>query len=504
MPRPNLLFLYTDEQRYDTLAAYGNPQIQMPNLNRLTERATVFERTYVTQPVCTPSRGSLVTGLYPHTHGCIQNNMPLAPAVPALPEMLSASDWATAHIGKWHLGDEIYPQHGFETWLGSEDTYHRFYSAGHEEYADRSAYHYWLKERGVQPEREQKLSEQELQGQPWARARFFRDQIHKFPEEVSRPRFLGEKASEYIRENAGRPWVCYVNFLEPHMPFHSCRDDQYDPSEVTLPPNYGHEFDASYPLAHRVQAAGYRAHGLGGQPLATEEHWRQLTARYWGMCSLVDTHIGRILDTLEETGQMDNTIIVFTSDHGDMMGSHGLLGKGYGYEEDARVPLVVRLPGQTDGRLVTGPVSHIDLVPTLLEAMDQPRPEHLQGRSLLPLATGEQDEPDRDVFYEWNVNPDGENQGPADLPEHAEGMGTPEQLAASKADPHRTIVTPDLWKFTLSRAGEHRLFNLNVDPGETRNLAADATHTARGRDLAGRIRAWQKRTRDIYEMPRTL
>jgi arylsulfatase A-like enzyme len=136
---PNLLFLYTDEQRYDTLAAYGNKTIRMPNLDRLAGQSTVFERAYVTQPVCTPSRATLLTGLYPHTSGLIRNNIPLRADTKCLPEMMPAGLYACAHMGKWHLGDEIYPQHGFPTWLATEDTYHRFYSKAHGEYADRSA-----------------------------------------------------------------------------------------------------------------------------------------------------------------------------------------------------------------------------------------------------------------------------------------------------------------------------------------------------------------------------
>jgi arylsulfatase A-like enzyme len=110
---PNLLFLYTDQQRYDTLAAYGNHRIQMPHLNRLAEQSVVFDQAYCTQPVCTPSRAALQSGLWPHQSDVVTNNLPLPAAIPTLVEMLP-DDVATGHFGKWHLGDEIYPQHGYQ------------------------------------------------------------------------------------------------------------------------------------------------------------------------------------------------------------------------------------------------------------------------------------------------------------------------------------------------------------------------------------------------------
>ncbi len=127
---PNLLFIYTDEQAINTLAAYGNSQIDMPNLNRLAEQSTVFEQAYVTQPVCTPSRSTLLTGQYPHTNSCIENNIPLKNGTPCLPEMLVNGKYATAHIGKWHLGDELYAQHGFDKWISIEDNYNKYFTEG--------------------------------------------------------------------------------------------------------------------------------------------------------------------------------------------------------------------------------------------------------------------------------------------------------------------------------------------------------------------------------------
>lgn len=150
MKKPNLLFIYTDEQAVDTLAAYGNTQIEMPNLNELANDSTVFEHAYVTQPVCTPSRSTLLTGLYPHENGCTRNNIPLSRKTKCFPELLNDSDYRTGHFGKWHLGDEIFKQHGFDEWVSIEDAYYGYYSEDRDK-NEKSDYHSFLIENGFQP-----------------------------------------------------------------------------------------------------------------------------------------------------------------------------------------------------------------------------------------------------------------------------------------------------------------------------------------------------------------
>ncbi len=368
MRPPNLLFIFTDEQRYDTLAAYGNTRIQMPHLNRLAAQSTVFDQAYVTQTVCTPSRSSLLTGLYPHSNGCTQNNAPLPSTVPCLPEMLSTS-YTTGYVGKWHLGDEIFPQHGFNEWRSIDDEYMRYYSAGRDR-SQRSTYHHFLIANGFTPRHGDV---------------FDREFCARLPEQFGKPAFVGREASRFLRAHACEPFFLYVNFFEPHMPFFGPRDGQYAPADVDLPANFNNPPTDDQPLKARIYQQGYYQRGHSGLPLRTESDWRRMIANYWGLCSLVDTHVGVILDTLDACGLADNTIVVYTSDHGDMMGSHRLLAKCVAFEEAARVPLLIRLPGQAAQRRVLGPVSQIDLAPTLLDLMGQPLPSHLQGRSLRPL-----------------------------------------------------------------------------------------------------------------------
>ncbi len=260
----NLLFLYTDEQAMATLAAYGNRQIEMPNLNRLAEQGTVFEQAYVTQPVCTPSRASLLTGLYPHTHGADRNNAPLNYEIPCLPEMISPRAYATAHFGKWHLGDEVFPQHGFHEWRSIDDFYRPYYRP----WRPRDVlcdYHYFLLEHGRTP-REGTI--------------FTRGETARFPEFLSKPAFLAREAIRFIRDHREHPFCLFVNFFEPHMPFFGPRDGQYDPAGIPLPPNFGGDQDEGAPLKVRVLREHVRRHGHSGFPLQSREDWQAMIGRY--------------------------------------------------------------------------------------------------------------------------------------------------------------------------------------------------------------------------------
>jgi len=470
----NLLFLFTDEQRADTLAAYGNQAIQMPNLNRLASEAVVFEKAYVTQPVCSPSRASIMTGLYPHTTGCTANNISLRKDTLCLPEMLPPGKYATAYQGKWHLGDEIFPQHGFKEWRSIEDGYRRYYSAGKDPEA-RSTYHHFLIENGFAP------SEGKY---------FSRGECARLPEDFGKPAYLAREASRFIHHHSGEPFVLYVNFLEPHMPFFGPRDNQHGLDEVTLPPNFDQVPTNDQPLKARLFQQYYYELGHGAFPLRTEADWRRLIANYWGLCSLVDTHVGTILNALKESGVYDETIIVFTSDHGDMMGSHRLLAKGVMFEEAARVPLIIRLPGQEEHARIARPVSQIDLVPTLLDLMGEAVPPGLEGRSLKPLLDGKE-LPNGDVFMEWNGSDTGVSRLDSRLDPALLG-----KASKAVADPVRTIVTPEGWKFNWTGLGENELYDLNADPHETRNLAAKPEYRTFIHGLAERIGAWQARTND--------
>jgi arylsulfatase A-like enzyme len=186
-----------------------------------------------------------------------------------------------------------------------------------------------------------------------------------------------------------------------------------------------------------------------------------------------------------------------------MMGSHQLLAKCVNFEEAIRVPMLTRLPGQREQVHIIEPVSQIDLVPTLLDLMDQPLPDQLEGKSLRPRLEGRADTPPDDVFVEWNGHNNGLGDviGRVSIPEWMRDLAPEEQIVAAITDPVRTVIAPDGWKLNYSPLGEHELYNLNEDPWETSNLAPRPEMHAQIEILVDRIRRWQERTGDQVDLP---
>ena len=488
----NLLFLFTDEQAASTMRAYGNDRIRCPALDRLADQSIVFRNAYVTQSVCTPSRSSIMTGQYPHTNGCVANDIPLRAETPCLNELGDFSAYRRAYMGKWHLGDEVFRQHGFDEWV-SIDTYRNHWSAGRDRSAN-SDYAHWLMDQGFRPDARA----------PDGWETFSRGFCCRIPEQYSKPAFLAESVGRFLRDTAQQPWLLFVNFLEPHMPYYSCRDTQYDPADVPLPENFDALLTEDQPLKARLYARAYERFGHSGLPLRTDDDWRRLIANYWGLTSLVDTYVGRVLDELESTGQAERTIVVYTSDHGDMMGSHRLLAKCVQFEEALKVPLMIHMPDGRFGppRQISHSVSQIDLVPTLLEALGQRVPHTgLDGYSLCDWLSGRAETPtEPDVFAEWNgwntgILGESEQEIRERLSKHFPDVDVETALRHISA-PIRTIITPDGWKYNHSGIGEDELYRLAEDRGERRNLAGDPAQRDRIADLRNRIQHWKMRTND--------
>jgi len=465
--KPNLLVLWTDEQRADTMAAYGNTRIHAPNLNGLAAESFVLRNAYVTQPVCTPSRSTVMTGLWPHTSGCTANNIPLPADVPCLPELLADPDYRTAYMGKWHLGDEIFAQHGFQEWASIE-YYTAYYSKGRDR-SKKPDYHHWLLELGYKPD---------------AKGNFSRGFAARRPIGHCKPKFLELRACDFLRRHRREPWVLYVNFLEPHMPFFGPLDDEHRLDEVVLPANFADPLEDNEPLRYRL-AREHHVARYGGR-----EKIRQLIRRYWGLVTQVDRSVGAILRTVEELGLGDDTIVVYTSDHGDMMGSHHMVEKCVMYQEAVLVPWLMRVPwlGRKQ-RIVPNPVSHIDLVPTLLGLMGSRAGEGLPGHSLAPLLEGGKPADDH-VLIEWSPG-----QGAR---RHNKGtrLATPAEIQRVAKDHTRTVISPDGWKLCLSNRDHCQLFHLATDPGETTNLFDSGKHADVIARLTGKIRHWQETVRD--------
>jgi arylsulfatase A-like enzyme len=325
--------------------------------------------------------------------------------------------------------------------------------------------------------------------------------VAELTEEQTQAGFLGHTASNFIRDYpngtyADQPWMLFVNFFEPHPPYTGPLNDLYDPAKIEVGPGFRKRPDSGS-LVNRLRSDFYM--GGGNNPLgeaggdihdtSTEEGFRKLRAQYFANVTLVDNQLGRIFEALEASGQADNTVIVFTSEHGEMAGDHGMLEKRSLYEEASNVPFLLYVPWLNAGqqKRIPGSVGQVDLAPTLLDLTGSDIPDQLEGKSLLPVLSGEADLSDNDVFIQWNGMGD-------------RNLGSPE-INRMVSMPWRGVVTGDRWKLNLSPGDNCELYDLNTDPAELENFFEQPEHHDRILDMASRIRIWQDETGDDMPLP---
>jgi arylsulfatase A-like enzyme len=463
--KPNLVLFLPDQQRADTIACDGGAKVHAPNLNRLASESVIFERTYVTHPVCTPSRSSLMTGTWPHINACTRNSVPLDRRFRVFPELMEDRDYRAAYIGKWHLGEEGPIGRGFEEWVSTDD---------HGDYTN------FLVSRGIAPDKQN--------------GRFSELVISNLPLELSRPKFLEKHACEFIEKHRRDPFILVVGFVEPHSPYNGPLNDEHPLDQIELDPTATLPESIDIPLRYRLMREWQQAEAiLDRQRLPTQlffgvtpEEYRSIKQRYLGLVTLVDQSIGAILACLERFGLTDNTIIVHTSDHGDSLGAHHLFGKETMFEEATRVPLLIRFPGQTRVKTIQQPISHIDFVPTLLDLLGQQNHPQCAGKSLLPLIN--EKTALHNVFLEWAPNRTKIKKGSK--------LARRRMVKRAVEESTRTIVTADGWKLCLRDKDLNELYSLKDDPLETRNLYANRQYTSVISRLTGAIHRWQESTND--------
>ena len=466
MRLPNLLVFLPDQQRTDTIACYGGTKVHAPALNKLASESVIFERAYVTQPICTPSRASLLSGLWPHTTGCTRNSVPLEQRFPTFAELLEDKDYHCAYMGKWHLGGDASAQRGFRDWVSTENL---------------SDYSCFLISHGIVPDRENNM--------------FSRRLISTLPIELSKPKFLEDHACQFIERHRRNPFVLFVAFVEPHTPYNGPFNEEHSLAEMDLDETALTPPTDEVPLRYHLIRERQHAHAILDRERLpqlwyagiTPEEYRGIKQRYLGLVTLVDRSMAAILASLERFGLMDETIIVHTSDHGDCLGAHQLFGKEVMFEEAARVPYLIRMPGQRHNMRIDQPISHIDFLPTLLELLGQTKPPHCPGQSRVPLLKGEVMRP-QSIFIEWSPNR-------AKAVKRI-SLATRRQANRAMGESTRAIVTTDGWKLCLRDQDLNELYNLKVDPIEAHNLYYTGKYDAviaHGRD---EIHRWQETTED--------
>ena len=484
--KPNLVFILPDRLRQDTSAAYGNDWIQSPHMDAMASGSFVFEHCYVTQPVCAPARASIMTGLYPPAAGMPRNRLVMPPDVQTIAQMVS-DDYAKGYIGKWHLGDEIIKQRGFDEWVSANDYWWPEYT-NPEDQKRFSDYHENLVAEGYEPE----------QDHPGGKT-FSQEQRAAMPSDKQMASFLAGRAAQFIADHRDDPFVLYVSTIEPHPPFTGPFNDLYDAATLPVDETFM-QSPVESSLFNRMRAELFEDCVRDGISTATEEGWRQLRANYYGNVKLVDDMLGTILGALTDAGLEDDTIVVFTSEHGDMVGTHRMLEMRTPYEEAVQVPLFIRIPWLTSEETrVPGNFSQIDFVPTLLDLLGQPVSDHLQGVSRAGVLRGEDDLLGNDVVVQHN------GIGDRDMAMECESWAMSDErlreLNFMNTMPWRSVITADRWKLNLCAVDNGELYDLNTDPGETRNLFDKPEHRDRVRAMAARLHLWQAEFADTAPLP---
>jgi uncharacterized sulfatase len=444
--RPNFVLIMTDTQGANVVGTYGHPELDTPNIDSLAKTAVKFTRAYTTCPLCTPARAGLFTGIYPHTAGAWTNNLPLGDNVKTMGQRFQDGGYRTAYVGKWHLDGHDY----FGTGIcpdGWEDAY----------WYDGRRYLSELDEEEILLWRKGLTTPRDLGA-------------HDIRPEFTWAHRVSDRAIDFLERRSGEPFLLVVSYDEPHHPF-------------TCPPEYAAKFED---YAHPLGPAAYDT--LEDKP-AHHREWAEADgvrledgcARhplYFGCNSFVDREIGRVIDAAHAHAP-ENTYIIFTSDHGDMLGAHRLRGKGPAmYEEITHMPLIVEQPGGVGaGTANSTLVSHVDLLPTMLELAGLAVPPIMEGESIVPLLRGEEDAGRSVVieFHRYEI-------------EHDSWGGF---------QPVRCVVS-GRYKLVVNLLHTDELYDLKEDPAEVNNLIDHPGYAEVRNTLHDRLLDWMYDKRDPF------
>ncbi|WP_432251496.1 sulfatase-like hydrolase/transferase [Streptomyces sp. HNM1019] len=397
--RPNVLVFFTDQQRWDTTGLHGNPMGLTPTLDSLASDGVSVDHSFTCQPVCAPSRASLQTGQYPTTTGVFRNGLTLPRDAPTLARAFGEAGYDTGYIGKWHLAGD--------------------HTSGPVPEEDRAGYDYWLAANLL-----------EFTSDAYETTLYDNDGApHDF--DGYRADALGSAAIDFIDRDRDNPFYLFLSFLEPHH--QNSRDD------YPAPAGYSDRYEGPW-VPSDLSALG------GG-------NWAEHLPGYYGMVRRLDEVLARIVDALKTRGELDNTVILFTSDHGCHFKTRNDEYKRSVHDASLRVPTVLRGPGLGSGVRLPELVSHVDLPPTLLEAAGVPVPAQMQGRSLVPLLRGQDDAWPQEVLVQVSESEVGRA-----LRTHRWKYGV-------------TAPSQDAWDD--ARAEEYQdayLYDLRADPDELTNL----------------------------------
>ncbi len=484
----NILFIMCDQLRYDHLSCLGHPCLETPNVDWLARRGVLFRRTYAQSGVCGPSRMSFYTGRYVFSHGSTWNGVPLSLREVTLGDFLRPTQMRVAVVGKTHIfadsrglerfGLEPASELGLLLGEGGFEPIDRH--EGHVAPPPESSYSRYLRAQGYDSDDPWTDFVVSAEAPDGTLASGWRMRNARLParvrDEHSETAYMTDQAIRFIEQQRDQPWLLHLSYIKPHWPYLAPApyNDMYEAGDCPPPNRSADELVDAHPVV-----AAYRRH-QESVAFARDEVIATVKPTYMGLVKQIDDHLGRLFAALEGAGRMDDTLIVFTSDHGEYLGDHWLGEKELFYEEAVRLPLIVYDPssaadatrGAEDDHLVEA----IDLLPTFLEAVDVEPPSHLvEGRSLLPLTRGPAPEGWRDAaFAELDYS-----------------FRAARRMLGRGADECRAfMVRTERWKYVHWDGFAPQLFDLEADPRELADLGADPAREAVRRELHERIFAW--------------
>lgn len=465
MTKPkNILVLMTDQQRFDSLGCYGNQHAITPNLDRLAAAGTLFEACYVQSPICAPNRATYATGLYPHNHGLWANGVGLPQTLPLLSRALADAGYDCGMVGKQHLG----PMAGCNEEPRLNDGYRVYrWSHGPNHPSTVNAFHAWLREHHPAIHKAAIL-DQPPRGMEGNNSAKMSVPLDKVPVEAHYSHWIAQETIDFIEDpmrDQDKPFYFMSNFFDPHHPFGAPDAVRalFDADTLPLPSGSPAELDNRPEVLRAYSKRSYAGVAPGFQEYS-EAEIREVVASYYAMVALLDAEIGRILATLEQRGELENTLVVFTSDHGEMLGDHGLLLKGpMLYEPVVRVPLILHQPGTVPkGVRIPRPVQTLDLTSTILAAAGAPDAFAKQGSDLMPLALDP-----AGPWRDWALS---------EYRDSGHTYNPPVHTTMLRHRQFKLIV----WhgEPACHRARDGELYDLDKDPGEHVNLYDDPKHAA--------------------------
>lgn len=366
--RPNILLLFTDQQRADTIHELGNGIIQTPHMDRLCREGVAFERAYTPSPVCVPGRCSMYYGLYPHHTGCYDNDCPMPSGKPTIMQILTDAGYRTHGIGKMHFAPDTLSMGGFQSREKQEEL------AGSLEDDD---YLIYLKNRGYQHVFDPHGQRSEM---------YYIPQISQMPAKDHPTQWVGDRTVEFLdQHDFSQPFFMMSSFIHPHPPFSPPTpwNKMYRAKDMPYPHLPKGAEDCITYMNRFQNRYKYRDQGFDFNLVRTQ------MAFYYGCISFIDYQIGRIVARLEELGQLDNTLIVLTSDHGELLGDYYSFGKRTMLDSAARIPMIARYPARLEqGKRCSKPTSLVDMMPTFMDAAGLNKDKiETDGESLFDIAS---------------------------------------------------------------------------------------------------------------------